>query len=302
MLQNSRACRGGASPRQPRPASVHTRCDNPSRVDPTEAGSRRAGPVHPPSPALTPARTREASAVPARLPSAPKCSGLTRTPGQARAFTIVPRRGRESILSRPKATESSEPSTSRRSCSSPAVSSPGKPGDDSTARAGPRPHSRCRSSIDGHPRATLSRGNERRSRAQPLENPEGPPRGLATRAVGAKTDVRDGEHHRGGAHCRQRVQPKSVSRLLRPSPAETVDERNTYTSADGNHPRATTRSTRRSVQRAASYLLTRLQKQPVRAGRLTSSEDEAGRVTRLRRLTPASTRDNGISSVAWLHR
>lgn len=236
----------------------------------------RTEPVHPLPPARTPARSHEALAVPARQPSTPRRVGLTQTLGQARTLALVPRRGRGSNLCRPKATELSESSTCRRSCSSPAASPTGKPAGDPAARAPPKLHSRGRSSLGGYPRVVSRRSYRRRSRAQPPGHPERLPCGLATRVVGAEAVAKSGEQHRGVALCRHRSRPKPFPGLPRQPSAETNSHRDTYTSTDDECPKATVSSTRRFVQRTASHLLTRLQKQPVRAGRPAPSED--GRV------------------------
>jgi hypothetical protein len=111
-------------------------------------------PAHPLPPALTPARSYEAVADPIRRPSAPKRIRLTRTPGQARAFAIVPKGATIPPLPpegdgvEQTTRESTELLLPRAVVSGQARSLPGRSSDAETSF---RPPTLSRRSPEGHP-------------------------------------------------------------------------------------------------------------------------------------------------------
>lgn len=247
-----------ASAHQPRSASFRTRCGTPARLHATEAALHQARPGHPMPSARTPERSRQASTVPVQQPFAPKCDRVTRHSEQARRSAIVPLRGHVSILRRPKTTEATKSSTVRWSCSLPAARSAGKPAIHSTLRSG-RSQNGTSLSINRCPKARVSGRDPRESRAQPPERSEEPSNGLATRVAEALNQPllsKPAPRRRSSAAIRQ---PKlSSCRLLRLT-AETGNRSDCRCSSSGNYPRMPAGSTRRIVQRAAPYLLTRPQ-------------------------------------------
>jgi hypothetical protein len=169
-----------------------------------------------------------------------------------------PRKGPRSHLSRPKATESSKPSTNRRSCSSPAPQSTGKPAHRAAARPTPKRHLGCRPSPEDRPKTSLAEEAYEGVAPSHPATPKGTR--VDSRLARPSSNVGEGDdRRRSAAQCRRGRGRSQRHTCSDSQPPRRYRDRNTHQSFDGRHPKKSTSSTRQFVQRTASHLLTRPQ-------------------------------------------